>query len=655
MSDRLNDTTSGAANKGHETAHHAASSSPTASDIFAGERKNISKPEAKPDTKPDTKPDSKPEVKPDAKPDVNAADRPRLLYLQTTLANFLPVVDTDLKLSKSPDAVALQQKQLAAESARHEFGPATKEAYGNYVKWLQDKTLPETRRDLKYVGLPERDSAPGAVSAPAHDLHLDPRKLPGDAELTTLDGAMRWAQQADTRIDVAKREILKQVDENYTSTVNNLGLPHGWLMDIDNDHERWRSTVGPLINNALTARSNIEILDELHQAGSSVSVESLLHKGAGITRDGNGSINGIHLNLPQGWDLTNADNGSRARALAQFVGESGGALAGAMPDLSAVREDVAKSLSWSDTELKDTQGRFDKDGHLLGLIKKGDMVKAGEHAEDINLLKSRYSTEEKDGKIILHQSVQAQSVPWWGYQNLIGVSDVGKPVEITRSLNPGDNVVMRTAGGYEVKQARDLESYRDWHMASYYGEKTLMGALDAGLLIKGGLEAKAAFAATGDVGLRMAATGGVEVTSRQLTLQAARGGLNMTIGALGLINNAGARESSVGQTVNTARSLYFLGGAATSLGSVGMRATRSLMGSAEATPLYSAQLHGLGDATSAASRAYNVVNRSFVASEYGFVPLLGADVKNSIARLNNDKNRHVVRAAEIAAESDPSK
>ena len=638
MPERLSDTTNGAASKSDELSYPAV----LASDLFAAERKH-----------------------PTEASSVSAFDQPRLLYLQTTLANFLPIVDADLKKGQDQPAIDLQQKRLAGESARHEFGPATKEAYGDYIKWLQDKTLPEARRDLKYVGLPETDTKAGAVAAPSHDLHLDAARLPGDAELTRLDCALRWAQQADSRVDVAKKELLQKVDANYADKINTLGLPHGWLQDIDKDHERWRSSVGPLINNALSARSNIEIIDELHKAGGTVSVESLLHKGSGITRDAHGTISGISLNLPQGWDMTNLDNGSRSKALARFVIDSNSALAGVMPDLSAVRNDAAKTLSWGDTELRDTQGRFDKEGHLLGLIKKGDAVGPGEHAEDVNMLKSRYSTEEKEGKIILHQTVQAQSVPWWGYQNLIGVSDVGKAVEVTRTLNPGDNIVMRTAGGYEVKQARDLDSYRDWHMASYYGEKTLMGALDLGLLVKGSLEARAAFGAAGETGLRIASADvltrggvkamtaeGVEVTSRKLGLQAAKGGLNMTVGGLGLLNNAGARETSLGQNINTARSLYFVGGAAVSLGAVGMRATRALMGTADAVPVYGSQLAGMGEAGSAASRAYKVVNRTFTASEYGFVPLIGAEVSNSISHLRNDKNRHVVRAAEIAAASE---
>ena len=651
MTERANDTTGGAADKGHDMTPHGFSSG----DLFAMPVKDAR----------DLKPPA--EIKhPVPSDSVSAADRPRLLYLQTTLTNFLPVVEAEQKPPKDQSAIALQLRQLGVEAARHEFGPATKEAYGDYLKWMEGKTLPEARRDLNYVGLPETDSARGALAAPPADLRIDAGRMPGDAELAKLDNAMRWAQQSDARVDVATKQILQKVDDSYTNTVNKLGLPHGWLADIDKDHERWRKTVGPLINNALSARSNIEIIDELHKAGGSVDVESLLHKGAGITRDANGSINGIHLNLPHGWDLSSPDNGSRAKALANFVNESNDALTSIMPDLSAVRGDVGKTLSWGDTELKNMQGRFDQEGHFLSLIKKGDPVRDGEHAQDVNMLKSRYSIEEKAGKIILHQSVQAQSVPWWGYQNLIGVSDVGKPVQLTRTLNPDDNVIMRTAGGYEVKQARDLDSYKNWHMASYYGEKALMGTLDAGLLVKGGLETKAAFAAAGETGLKMAATDvltqsgvkamsaeGVEVSSRQLTRQAAGGALNMSVGALGFLNNAGARESSLGENINTARSLYFLGGAAKSLGSFGMRATRATLGTAEAAPVYSAQLHGLGEASSATGRAYKVVTNTFRASEYGFVPLIAADVRNSVSRLHNDKNRHVVRAAEIAATDTP--
>jgi hypothetical protein len=601
-----------------------------------------------------------------------------LAYMQKTLTNFLPVVLTSPqaesaaagaeKLSARPvDARMVLEKQHAieAEASRGEFGPATREAYGQYVDWLEKKAIPEAKRDLKYVGLSENEvvgKEQAVRNAPANDLQIDRNRPPDTASLKRLDDAVKWAQRSDERVEVATAAILKKVDGSYIESVNKLGLPHGWLQDIERDHARWRTTVGGLINNALTIRSNLEVMDELNKAGGQMPLSEVLGERNKISRDKDGKIAGIHLDLPQTWDLNEADNKSRAERLARMVRETNALLAPSAAQLSTLGEHPERAINWGDTEVRGMQGRFDAAGNLLGLIKKDEKVGSGEHSADVNLVESRYSTEEKDGKIILHQKVQAQSVPWWGYQNLIGVENVGKPIDITRTFNPGDSVVVRTESGFEVKRADDLASYRNWQMGKHYGGKVLMGALDAGMLVSGTIEVGAAFraarlAGVGISGVDLLTRGGVkaltsegvEVSARSLTAQAGKGLMRSTVGVTGLLNNAGARENTFGQSVNTARSVYFLADAAVGLGTTGWRAGRSLIGKGESTLAPAAPtLPGLSPGSNA-DLFYRFNHNLFKASEYGFVPLVGSEFVKSASRLGDNSNRHVIRAAEIVA------
>jgi hypothetical protein len=591
----------------------------------------------------------------------------RLAYLQSTVQNFLPIVLAPAK--GQPDAalqrsIAQKQDAIKAEAARGEFGPETKAAYGQYVDWLQKTAIPSTVRDLQMFKLPLDERGGKGAKAPPLDLKIDKNDVPDDKQLQRLDDAVKWAQSADGRVQVAQTDLLKKVDTEFTATVTRLNLPNGWIQDIDQDHSRWRRTVGPLIDNALTARSNLEILDELSKAGSTNSLASILPPNMDVQRDASGKIKNVHLDLPRGWDLKQPDNKSKADALSALVAETNALVAPTIPQLQTIASHPERAVNWGDTEVRGMKGKFDSQNNFLGLCGKDDKPVAGEHTADVNLVESRFNIEEKDGKIVVHQHVQAQSVPWWGYQNLIGVENVGNKIDITRTFNPTDNVVVRTDSGYEVKQAQDLASYKNWQMAKHYGEKGLMGVLDVGMVVSGTIEVGAAFkaarlAGVGIAGLDLLGRGtakgliaseGLEVSSRALTLQAGKGLMRTTVGMTGLLNNAGARESNFGQTVNTARSIYFLTDATLGLGKLGINSARSVLGSGAEAGAGAGKLTIAGiTAGSKTENFYRLTHGAFKLSEYGFMPLAAIDLTKGIQKVNNDKNAHVVRAAEIVA------
>ncbi|MBS1996557.1 MAG: hypothetical protein JSS86_09615 [Cyanobacteria bacterium SZAS LIN-2] len=593
----------------------------------------------------------------------DAGQKERLSYLQATVGNFLPLVmapDKGPADSALTASIARRQESIRQEAQRGEFGPETKLAYQQYVQWLEKKALPATARDLQYFNLPADDPSGKGPKAPGKELNINTGVIPDDSQLQRIDDAVKWAQAADARVQVAQQEVLKKVDTEFVDTVKRLHLPPGWIEDMERDHNRWRSSVGMLTDRTLTARSNIEILDELRRAGGGDLLSGVLPSTTSVTRDKNGKISAVHLDLPQTWDLTKPENKGRAEQLQALVAETNALLRPVTPQLQDVASHPERALSWGDTEMKGTRGLFSSSGEFLGLIPKDAPVPAGQRAEDVNLLQSRFSIEEKNNKIIVHQEVQAQSVPWWGYQNMIGVSDVGNKIDITRTYYPTDTVVVRTDSGYEVKQARDLGSYKNWQMGKYYGEKALMTALDVGMVVSGTIEVGAAVKAArmsglgltglevlGRSGAQKAFTAeGLELSSRMLAGQAGKGLLRTTVGGAGLLNNAGSRESSFGQNVNTARSVYFLADASIGLGATGWRATRSLLGGESAINAGKSSIAGL-TAGSRADNFYKLSHGLFKVSEYGFIPLAASDLNHAIGNVQNDRSTHVFRAAEI--------
>jgi hypothetical protein len=600
----------------------------------------------------------------------DSGEQQRLAYMQTTVQNFLPVLlAAD---GAKPDAalqstIAAKQNDIKLEAERGQFGPQTRAAYGQYVDWLEKTALPSTYRDLHIFGLPADEPGDKGAKAPALDLKINRNTVPDDQQLQRLDDAAKWAQRADGRVQVAQDALLKKVDGDFTATVTRMHLPNGWIQDVDKDHNRWRQSVGPLIDGALTVRSNIEILDELSKAGGSNLLASILPPDVGIKRDATGKIAGMHLDLPQGWDLTQPDNKLRSDRLNALLAETNALVAPTIPQLQTIAGHPERALTWGDQPVKGMKGTFDQSGNFLGLIDKNDKPAAGLHTEDVNLVESRFTIEEKDNKIVVHQQVQAQAVPWWGYQNLIGVKDVGKKIDITRTFNPTDSVVVRTDSGYEVKQAQDLAGYKNWQMGKLYGEKALMGALDVGMIASGITETGASLKAArlADVGMtgwdllsRGAAKGlmtkeGVDISGRMLAGQAGKGMMRMTIGAAGLLNNAGANDTGFGQAVNTARSVYFLADASLGLGTGGVKLAKWALNGGEST-LGAGRLGIAGlTAGSNAENFYRATHGVFKASEYGFMPLAAIDLSSVVHKMNNDKNAHVVRAAEIVVSDQP--
>jgi hypothetical protein len=517
--------------------------------------------------------------------------------------------------------------------------------------------------------LPLDEPGANGIKAPPADLQINKNDVPDDAQLHRLDDAVRWALNGDSRVQIATKDLLKQVDDQYIATVKKLGLPQGWIEDVNRDHDRWRQSAGSLINGALTARSNIELLDEVNKAGGGSKVEDLLPPSMTVQRDPRGKIQNIHLDLPQGWDLTDSGNKQKAEQLFSLVEQTNALVSPTVPQLRTITGHPERALNWGDTEVRGMKGRFDSHDNFLGLADKDSPAKPGEHLADVNLVESRFNVEEKNGKVIVHQHVQAQDVPWWGYQNLIGVKDVGNKLDITRTFNPDDSVVIRTASGYEVKRAQDLSSYKNWQQAKYYGEKGLMGALDVGMIVSGAIEVGAAYKAArvaevGVAGLDILGRGaaknvlereGAAFSGRALTMQAGKGVMRTTVGVAGLLNNAGARESDFGQTVNTARSIYFLADASIGLGQGGVRGVKSLLGRAPEAGLGAGKVTLAGlTAGSKTENFYRLTHGVFKVSEYGFMPLVADDLTKGIQRTYNDKNKHVVRAAEIVHNDMPT-
>ncbi len=608
------------------------------------------KPETQPEIKPETKTESQLESPEAAAKAEN--DRMRLSYLQTTLQNLLPAVmsttaenGTSKLEPQQAKELKTRQADIKAEMARGEFGPATSKAYSEYVNWLETKAIPGEVGRLKAYGLPAADSKSTEAKLNLEgkiDLKVNPKNPPDDNQMIRLDNAIEWVQRSEQRIKPLETALLQNVDNQLTATIRQNGLPKGWTENIDTDRNAWRAATGKLVNTALGARTYIEVIDELNKATGN-KFSNTTPGGATIERDQQGKISRIDLNLPQHWEL-NAAEKKRMDSMDKWIIDRKVELQPVLTQLRTFDKRPERAINWGDTELRGMQGRFDADGNLLGLAAKGSPAKAGENLRDINLLESRFNITEKDNKIVVTQEIQAQEAQWWSYQNMVGVDNVGKKLTIERTFDPQQQVVVRTADGYETMKAQDLSSHRRWEMTKHFGEKGLMTALDVGMVATGTIEVAAAFKAAriAQVASELALRKGVE---QNLTKQVLKGSLRATVGGAGIFNNAGARESDAGQYVNTARSVYFLTDVSVGLAAGGWKALRGSSGSLNLAPK---GLAGL-EAGSTAEKIYKGTHSVFKASELGFIPLVTSDIYHQVNKLKDDKSAHIRRAAILDA------
>jgi hypothetical protein len=591
-------------------------------------------------------------------------DRLRLNYLQMTLHNLLPAVvastaqaqadkgdktQADKGSALSPEQVKeIKQRQVEIKSEldRGEFGPATKRAYGQYVEWLEGNAIPTQIDRLKAYNLPVEDAASKnlALSVP-YKFNINTNKPPDDSQMMRLDGAIEWMQRAEARVKPAEAAMLKEVDDQVVKTIRQNGLPRTWLDSMDSDRTAWREATSKLVNTALSTRTYIELIDELNKSADGIKFSNTTPAGSRIERDENGNIKRINLNLPESWKLDTPQDQKKVQILDEWILDRKKEVAPVVQQLRINEKHPERAVNWGDTELRGLQGRFDASGNLVGLAGKDEKAQAGETLKEINLLQSRFSVEEKNGKIELTQQIQAQSVPWWGYQNLIGVDNVGNQLNIKKTFDKDEMVLVRTHDGFEAMKAQDLGSYRGWEMTKHYGEKGLMTALDVGMVVTGTIEVGAAFKAA-----RIAQVAG-ELSLKQggeflLAKQGGKGLLRATVGGAGVFNNAGARESDAGQYVNTARSVYFLTDISASLAAGGWRAVKSAVG--KGSPNIRPALAGLETGT-IVDKIYQGSHTVFKASEFGFAPLVVSDIIKQSKNLKDDKSQHIRRATTIDA------
>ncbi len=457
-------------------------------------------------------------------------------------------------------------KQVEDEKSRGEFGNASKTAYKLIVGQLENTFLPALSQEMGQIGLVEKED-PNAQQQPL-SIGINTDLPPQNEDVGKLDEAINWILTAQVVADAANMQTLQNDIKTYA-------LPKSWSDALGTEQSPALETMRSYADAAIQAKVQIKIMNELSCVPGGEQFKNNLPQGAQVVRGENNEIKHIDLALPDAAALSTPEGQARMKELTDWVSNQRKILMPIVSQLEQLSSNSERAVYWGDMERTQTKARIDRLGNLVGLTGDAGKPGDGETLQSVNLISSDFNVVPKGNKIEVNQEVQAKSVPWWSYQNLFGAQEVGKRLSIRREFDKTELVVVPNNNGFSLIKAENLSSYKGTQQTWYYGEKVGMSALDIGLtvsgfeLLRGGVAAaqlsKVALTSALRASAEVAATEGSTAATRVLRWQLASGTTRMTVGLSGVINNAGARESKLGEYANNARQFYFLATAVTGL------------------------------------------------------------------------------------------
>jgi hypothetical protein len=482
--------------------------------------------------------------------------------------------------------------------------------------------------------------------------NLEPAKPAVEQPQATLPAAAAALAPLDDKKN--SDIVIAERTANINAIIDQNHLPQIWHYQEGEDQTQWQALAAGISTMALQTISDIDTMDRLHRMNDNFPLD--LPKGASVSRAADDNLTGIKLDLPGDLaHLTEADV-AKLHELKVWREKTEPTIQNVIQQTAALITRPRSAIAWGDDQVSRQrkpdgsttlpEGLFDSNGKFLGEIDGSDLkpgsLPAGFTAQRLNLVESRFDLQtQKNGDITVTQSVKAQDVPWYGYQNLI-YDDLGKPMELpAKTYKPDDFVVVQDGGQLALKQAKDLSTLKLENEAVHYGVKTLSVVLDVGMTVSGTVEFGVAYKAariglasatvlgattageTAKAGMMLARDEAAEAASGSLRGQSpgkpapvgsgprtqgvgnreagesaaeqqllplsapgkvelgrllAGGALRTTVGVAGLLNNAGADDTAYGSTINQLRGYYFLADTSIGLSAKGISSGLSRVG-----------------------------------------------------------------------------
>lgn len=568
--------------------------------------------------------------------------------MQERLIKLLPGFSTEGSAKENANLL----KQVEDEKSRSEFGPASKSAYKLIVDQIENKYLPGLSKQMGQIGLVEKDDL--TASQLPMSLGINTDASPQKDDLGKLDEAVNWILTAQLVNDAANMQTLQNDIKKYS-------LPQSWADSLGSgDSAHSLESMRANADLAIQAKVQIKMMNELSAIPGGEHFKNILPEGAKVVRGANNEITHIDLSLPDAAALATPEGQAKMKQLSDWVNNQQKTLAPLVKQIEELSSNSERAVYWGDMERTQSKARLDAAGNLVGITGDAAQPKQGEQLRSVNLISSTFDVVQNGNKIAVNQEIQAKNVPWWSYQNFFGAEDVGRKLNISREFDKGQLVVVPNNNGFSLVKAEDLSSYKGTQQAWHYGEKIGMTALDIGLtvsgfeLLRGGVAAaqlgKVALTSALRASAEVAVSEGSAAASKVLYWQMASGATRMTVGLGGIINNAGARETTIGEFANNTRQLYFLATAVNGLtpGSLKSLIRNTALGAEGSAML---QAGGVLNTLSSADKLKAVnglIDKVNILPSTGLTFMAGAQVVDYIRAKRNEQLLHAQKTLSYA-------
>ncbi|MBX9688443.1 MAG: hypothetical protein K2X27_17165, partial [Candidatus Obscuribacterales bacterium] len=637
------------------------------------------------------------------------------LFKEIKMSEAESKLPPDAKHEMARKQISDMRDALSKEREAGVFGPATEAAYKEYTNWLQ-KAVPETIRELDSLHLALPPGSPIKLDSDAQgralnpqlykammaderlslDLKIDPGKVPSNEQLEKLDSIYKFMAESNQSVAEARG---KQRDAIIEKLINENGLPEAWKKKEGEDPLSWRNSAEEMIDLSLRTRNYVEAMQSLYKSSRSSDFPMELPVGAKIkVESSNGTVHEIKASeindpynkqilkdgkikevipdLPKDLRQMEPANQQKIAQLRDWLDKHGDKINQAIGQLQDLDKNPDAVIMFGDQEVKNGKALIDSAGNFVRLVSGKYSPKDGETVKDMNLIGYDFQVEQiKDGpnagKYKVTQTIVPENAPWYAYENIraFGIEKVGEKMKVDEKILGADDFVpVKSGDKIELVKAKNLDSFKATQQFAYYGEKALTITMDVAMtatgvaegvaVLRGARLATMGVEAAAKLGYSQAQMQAYKLGTREVLVEGGKALTRTVVGGSGFfLNSAGARSTELGQTLNTARGIYFLGDIGLGLAGTTWNAFRA--GKAVESLSAADKVHHLIRGREAVNgeealrsmawinTGHKISEFGFKATELGFAPVIISDLNHQISAIRDAGKRDPLRDAMI--------
>ncbi|MBX9670654.1 MAG: hypothetical protein K2X93_23830 [Candidatus Obscuribacterales bacterium] len=379
------------------------------------------------------------------------------------------------------DSLTKQKQEIEQEREDKVFGPATQEAFKNFLTWYEKVEVPMTTSNMASMGLEPPPGNPFQLPFNANKRTIDPdlfkqlvanrkltfeteiskTELPSRDQMEKLKHGLDWIKQCNSLHGDA---IFENESSDLDKTIAKNNLPASWRSAQYENKHAWYESASEMTDLAVRTKNHVEAMHGLFKGSSNADFPMVLPKNSSITvnldgkkytvkaedvtkyrsvlLDKNSTIESVSLDLPADLRQDSPANKVKINRMRQWMDTYADTIEQTLGRHLDYLKHPERVIMYGDQELPDSdtvdiQGIFNERDELVRVANsRQEKLGPNEHFKEMNLLSYDYDViETDDNRVIIEQTIQGWDMPFYAYQNwrYLG-KEVGKPLSFTREI-----------------------------------------------------------------------------------------------------------------------------------------------------------------------------------------------------------------------------